>query len=86
MASGCPVLVNDLGAQNEHPPDSCILPPFDISSWKNAILNINNDRISRGSDNRAPREDLIVLASIYSVKQISVLHSHAYSKALELKK
>ena len=86
MASGCPVLVNDLGAQNEHPPDSCILPPFDISSWKNAILKINTDRISRGSKYRSPREDLIVLASVYSAKQVSVLHSHAYSKALELKK
>ncbi len=86
MASGCPVLVNDLGAQNEHPPDSCILPPFDISSWKNAIMKINAERISQGSNYRSPREDLIVAASIYSANQVSNLHSQAYSKALELKK
>ena len=86
MASGCPVLVNDLGAQNEHPPDSCILPPFDISSWKNAIMKINTERISQSSDHRPPREDLILAASLYSAKQVSNLHAQAYSKALELKK
>ena len=86
MASGCPVLVNDLGAQNEHPPASCILPAFDISSWKNAIMKINNERISQSSDHRSPREDLILAASVYSAKQVSNLHSQAYSKALELKK
>jgi len=84
MASGCPVLVNDLGAQNEHPPESCILPPFDISSWKDAIMKMNEERISRGSNNRPPREDLIVAASAYSAAQVSVFHSQAYSKALEL--
>ncbi|MEC8383884.1 MAG: glycosyltransferase [Candidatus Thermoplasmatota archaeon] len=86
MASGCPVLVNDLGAQNEHPPDSCILPPFDISSWKNAIMKINTERISQSSYHRPPREDLILAASLYSAKQVSNLHAQAYSKALELKK
>ena len=86
MASGCPVLVNDLGAQNEHPPDSCILPPFDISSWKNAIMEINTERISQSSYQRHPREDLILAASGYSAKQVSNLHSQAYSRALELKK
>ena len=84
MASGCPVLVNDLGAQNEHPPDSCILPPFDIVSWKDAIVKINKDRVSRGLSNRPPREDLIAAASEYSSVNISVLHLEAYLKALEL--
>ena len=79
-------LFDDLGAQNEHPPASCILPAFDISSWKNAIMKINNERISQSSDRRSPREDLILAASVYSARQVSNLHSQAYSKALELKK
>tara|TARA_B100001996_G_scaffold131444_1_gene99942 strand:+ start:1208 stop:2434 length:1227 start_codon:yes stop_codon:yes gene_type:complete len=86
MASGCPVLVNDLGAQNEHPPPSCILPPFDISSWKDAILKMNQERIARGSTNRSPRIDLIESASSYSIESISSFHNDAYAAAIELKK
>ena len=86
MASGCPVLVNDLGAQNEHPPESNILPPFDILSWKEAIIKLNDERVTRDSNNRPIREDLILAASKYSPENVAILHSQAYSKALELKK
>ncbi|HJM66038.1 MAG TPA: glycosyltransferase [Candidatus Thalassarchaeaceae archaeon] len=86
MASGCPILVNDLGAQNEHPPSSCILPPFDISSWRDAILKMNQERIARGSTNRLPRDDLLEAASSYSVEAISSFHTDAYATAIELKK
>ena len=86
MASGCPVLVNDLGAQNEHPPESCILPPFDTLSWKEAIIKLNDERVTRDSNNRPIRDDLILAASKYSPENVALLHSKAYSKALELKK
>ena len=86
MASGCPVIVNDLGAQNEHPPESCILPPFDTLSWKEAIIKLNDERVTRDSNNRPIRDDLILAASKYSPENVAILHSQAYSKALELKK
>ncbi len=85
MASGCPVLVNDLGAQNEHPPSSCILSSFDLSSWRDAIMKMHQERIARGSTNRTPRVDLIEAASSYSAESISSFHSDAYGRAIELK-
>ena len=82
MASGCPVLVNDLGAQNEHPPQSCILPAFDKSSWKEAIVKLDEERIARGSSFRAPRVDLLDVASAYSNAIIGHQHQIAYDTVI----
>ena len=82
MASGCPVLVNDLGAQNEHPPKSCILPSFDKSSWKDAIVKLNEESLARGSTSRSPRVDLLDAAYGYSNAIIGHQHKIAYDTAI----
>jgi glycosyltransferase involved in cell wall biosynthesis len=82
MASGCPVVVNDLGAQNEHPPKSCILPAFDKSSWKDAIVKLNEESLARGSTSRSPRVDLLDAAFGYSNAIIGRQHKIAYDTAI----
>ena len=42
LASGCPVLAADCPAHNEMIPQSCLLNPWDLGAWVEAILEVYN--------------------------------------------
>ena len=82
MASGCPVLVNDLGAQNEHPPDRSILPAFDHDAWCMAIEDMHKSWVNRGKSVRPIDEEMIHNAEKSSPSSIGVIQSSVYDQIL----
>ncbi len=82
MASGCPVLVNNLGAQNEHPPNRSILPAFDHNAWCVAIKKIHASWASREGSVRPIDEEMISSAEKKSPAAIGAIQSSVYDEIL----
>ena len=82
MASGCPVLVNDLGAQNEHPPNRSILPAFDSDAWCMAIKNMYGAWANRKMSVRPIDEEMIRSAERRAPSKIGEIQSSVYDQIL----
>ena len=82
MASGCPVLVNDLGAQNEHPPNRSILPAFDQNAWCVAIEDMHRKWVDRGMSVRPIDEEMIRSAEKRSPSTIGAIQASVYDQIL----
>ena len=82
MASGCPVLVNDLGAQNEHPPKRSILPAFDSDAWCMAIKNMYGAWANRKMSVRPIDKEMIRSAERRAPSKIGEIQSSVYDQIL----
>ena len=82
MASGCPVLVNDLGAQNEHPPERSILPPFNRDIWCTAIEDMHRVWTNRDMPIRPIDEEMIRSAEKRSPSEIGMIQASVYDQIL----
>ena len=84
MAAGCRVMAADLPAHNEFIPERCLLPPANLESWMDEIVDVHSKWKNTLGDRRTPDDSLIEhIRARLSPEERGKALSVAYESALQ---